>query len=95
MGFDSGPPGANALELVRMAEGGLSPLEAITAATKGSARALGLDDVGSLEPGHVADLVVVDADPLADVHALTQPERIWLVVKEGRAVAGRSGRASA
>jgi imidazolonepropionase-like amidohydrolase len=90
MGFDSGPPGANALELVRMADGGLGALGGIVAATQGSARALGLDDVGSLEPGYVADLFVVDGDPLADVTVLTQPERIWLVVKEGRPVAGRA-----
>jgi imidazolonepropionase-like amidohydrolase len=90
MGFDSGPPGANALELVRMVEGGLTPREGIVAATRGSARALGLEDVGALEPGYAADLVVVDGDPLADVRLLTQPERIWLVVKNGRPVAGRA-----
>jgi imidazolonepropionase-like amidohydrolase len=90
MGFDSGPPGANALELVRMVEGGLSPLEGIVAATQGSARALGFDDVGSLEPGYAADLVVVDGDPLADVRLLTNLEQIWLVVKDGRQVAGRA-----
>ena len=89
MGFDSGPPGANAMELLRMVDGGLSPLEGIGAATRGSARALGIDDVGSLEPGHRADIVVVDGDPLADVRVLTQPERIWLVVKDGRPVAGQ------
>jgi imidazolonepropionase-like amidohydrolase len=90
MGFDSGPPGANALELVRMAEGGLGALEGIRAATQGSARALGIEDVGSLEPGYAADLVVVEGDPLADVRILTQLERIWLVVKDGRPVAGRA-----
>jgi imidazolonepropionase-like amidohydrolase len=89
MGFDSGPPGANALELVRMVEGGLSALQGITAATRGSATALGLDDVGAIEVGYAADLVVVDGDPLADVRVLADPERIWLVVKDGRAVAGR------
>jgi imidazolonepropionase-like amidohydrolase len=90
MGFDSGPPGANALELVRMAEGGLGAAEAIRAATEGSARAIGFTDVGTVEPGKLADLVVVDGDPLADVRVLTDPERIWLVLKEGRPVAGQS-----
>ena len=42
MGHDSGPPGDNAIELVRMVDGGLSPLEGIRAATEGSAAALGL-----------------------------------------------------
>jgi imidazolonepropionase-like amidohydrolase len=42
MGEGSGPPGANAIELVRLVDGGLSTLEGITAATQGSARALGL-----------------------------------------------------
>jgi imidazolonepropionase-like amidohydrolase len=89
MGYDSGPPGTNALELVRMVEGGLSAPEGIRAATRGSAQALGLDDVGSLEPGDAADLVVVDGDPLADVRVLMERERTWLVVKDGRPVAGR------
>ena len=90
MGYDSGPPGANVLELVRMAEGGLGVAEAIRAATQGSARALGLTEVGTVEPAKLADLVVVDGDPLADVRVLIDPERIWLVLREGRAVAGKA-----
>jgi imidazolonepropionase-like amidohydrolase len=90
MGYDSGPPGANVLELVRMAEGGLGVAEAIRAATQGSARALGLTEVGTVEPAKLADLVVVDGDPLADVRVLIDPERIWLVFREGRAVAGKA-----
>jgi imidazolonepropionase-like amidohydrolase len=90
MGFDSGPPGANALELVRMVEAGLSPHEGLIAATEGSARALGLEEVGSLEPRMLADLVVIEGDPLADVRLLTQPERVWLVLKDGRPVAGQA-----
>jgi imidazolonepropionase-like amidohydrolase len=38
----------------------------------------------------LADLVVIEGDPLADVRVLTQPERVWLVLKEGRPVAGRA-----
>jgi len=90
MGFDSGPPGANALELVRMVEGGLSPHEGILAATQGSARALGFEEVGSLEPRMLADIVVIEGDPLADVRLLTQPERVWLVLKDGRPVVGQA-----
>lgn len=92
MGFDSGPPGANALELLRMVDGGLTAAEAISAATAGSARALGLDDVGTIEPGRIADLLVVEGNPLEDVRALCDPERMWLVVKDGRVVAGTGGR---
>ena len=89
MGFDSGPPGADALELVRMVEGGLRSHEAITAATAGSAHALGLDDVGTIEPGKRADLTVLDDDPLKDIGTLTRPEKIWMVVSNGRVVAGQ------
>ena len=89
MGYDSGPPGANANELVRMVEAGLTPCEAIVAATGGSARALGMDDRGLLAAGKVADIVVVDGDPLTDVSILADPARIALVVQGGRPVAGR------
>ncbi len=90
MGHDSGPPGDNAIELVRMVEGGLLPLEGIAAATHGSARALGLPNVGPMSPGALADLIVVDGDPVADVRVLCDPARIWMVVEEGRVVAGRA-----
>jgi imidazolonepropionase-like amidohydrolase len=89
MGHDSGPPGDNAIELVRMVEGGLTPMEGIVAATRGSALALGLDDVGTVAAGAVADLLVVDGDPLTDIHVLNDPERIWLVLQGGTVVAGR------
>jgi imidazolonepropionase-like amidohydrolase len=83
MGYDSGPPGASAAELVRMAEAGLPAGEAIAAATSGSARALGLEDRGVIRPGSRADLLVVDGDPLADPGVLTEPARIRLVVRDG------------
>jgi imidazolonepropionase-like amidohydrolase len=84
MGFDSGPPGADALELVRMVDGGLTPHEGITAATAGSARALGLPDGGTIEAGKAADLVAWNSNPLADISAVTRPEEIWMVVAGGR-----------
>jgi imidazolonepropionase-like amidohydrolase len=88
MGYDSGPPGASAAELVRMAEAGLGSAAAIRAATQGSARALGLDDVGIVEVGARADLLVVDGDPLVDPSVLLDPARIWLVIQGGRSVGG-------
>jgi imidazolonepropionase-like amidohydrolase len=87
MGFDSRPAGDNALELVRMVEGGLSPMEGVVTATGGSARACGLQNVGTIEPGKVADLLIVDGDPLGDIRLLNTSERIWLVIQHGRPVA--------
>jgi imidazolonepropionase-like amidohydrolase len=90
MGHDSGPPGANLIEAVRMVDGGMSAMEGINAATASAALALGLADVGTIRPGAAADLVVVDGDPAADIRLLTDRERIWLVLVAGRPVAGRA-----
>jgi imidazolonepropionase-like amidohydrolase len=90
MGHDSGPPGANAIELVRMVEGGLPALEGIAAATHGSAQALGLPEVGRVTAGAVADLIVVDGDPLADVRVLCEPSRIRMVIQAGKIVFGQA-----
>jgi imidazolonepropionase-like amidohydrolase len=88
MGYDSGPPGASANELVRMADAGLGAAAAIRAATAGSACALGLTDVGTVEPGRFADFLVVDRDPLDDPSVLLEPDRVRLVIQAGRVVAG-------
>lgn len=90
MGFDSGPHGANALELVRLANAGLTAAETVVAGTSGAAAACGLEDVGRVAPGQLADLLVVDGDPLADVGVLVDDARRWLVLLAGRAVAGRA-----
>jgi len=70
--------GANAIELSLMMEnGGLSAMEAIVAGTSSAARCCLLgDQVGALEPGKLADLLLVDGDPLADIAILRDPERI-------------------
>lgn len=89
MGHDSGPPGENAIELVRMVDGGLPALEGISAATRGSAKALGLLDVGTVSAGAVADLVVIDGDPASDMRMLLDPQRLWMVIQSGSTVADR------
>jgi imidazolonepropionase-like amidohydrolase len=72
MGTDSGvtPHGNNLRELALMVEGGMSPMQAIVATTSSAAELMGLEDeLGTLEPGKRADLVVVDGDPV-DVSTL-------------------------
>jgi len=66
---------------------GFTPLEAIRAATSENAVALGLaGQTGAVEAGRLADLIVVDGDPSRDVAVLGEPERIALVVLDGREV---------
>ena len=66
---------------------GLSPMEAIVCATRNNAIVLGLqDEIGTLEAGKQADLIVVDGDPLADISVLRDRKKILAVYKGGRAV---------
>jgi imidazolonepropionase-like amidohydrolase len=89
LGFDWKPLGGNAIEIVRMVRHGLTAREALVASTATAADALGLGEhVGTIEPGKLADLVVVDGDPLEDVELLLRRERIWLVLQLGEPVAG-------
>ena len=76
--------GTNAAELPLMMElGGLSAMDAIVAGTKNAARCCRLgDQIGTLEAGKLADVLLVDGDPLADVTVLQDPQRIT-VYKEG------------
>jgi len=86
LGYDSGPPGASANELLRLVEAGLSPIEALRAATIGGAAALGRSDLGRISVGATADLVVVDGRPDVEVGLLTQPSSIVEVMRSGVAV---------
>jgi imidazolonepropionase-like amidohydrolase len=83
MGTDSGvtPHGRNLRELALMAEGGMTPAAVLEASTRSAAQLLGLEaDLGTVEAGKLADLVVVSGDPY-DLAAL--PERIEAVWKAG------------
>ena len=77
------PHGRNAEELQALVEAGLSPIEAIRAATTRAAALLRLKDVGAIREGFAADLVAVDGDPLQDVRALSKPT---LVIARGKVV---------
>lgn len=74
-------------ELVELTGCGLSPLEAMTAATGNTAAALGIgDQVGTLAVGRRADCIVVSCDPLVDIAALTSKDAIVMVIKDGKIV---------
>lgn len=68
-------------EMKALIESGMTPLQVISAATKTNAEILGrFDELGTVEPGKLADLVVVDGNPLADIDAYAHVE---IVVRDG------------
>jgi len=78
------PHGTNLTELRHMSERGLTPEQALVAATSSAAELMGLEDeLGSIEPGKRADLVVIDGDPF---EFATLPDRIVQVWKDGAMV---------
>jgi imidazolonepropionase-like amidohydrolase len=83
-GTDSGvyPHGDNAKQLAVMVRYGMSPMQAIQAATASSADALGLKEkTGALNAGLAADIIAVKRDPLEDIRAL---EQVDFVMKAGQ-----------
>jgi imidazolonepropionase-like amidohydrolase len=93
-GTDTGVPGttfgANARELALMVRHGLTPEQALVAATRDAAAVLGWGErLGTLEAGRLADLLLVDGDPLADISVLSERARLHLVVKGGTVASDR------
>ncbi len=90
MGTDGGNGSHLPTELSLMVEHGLSPLGALRAATIEAARLLGLEaEIGTLEVGKAADLVLLDFDPLAEPAAWREPARIAMVIQAGSVVVDR------
>ena len=76
--------GNNSVELDMLVDAGMTPMQAIIAGTREAAACCGLEgDLGTLEAGKLADLIVVDGNPLSDITALQERESIRLVMKEG------------
>jgi imidazolonepropionase-like amidohydrolase len=91
-GTDAGGHGhpPNAGELPLLVAAGLTPMQAIQAATGWAAECIGLDrEIGTIEKGKRADLIAVVGDPLADIKLLADANRIRLVLKDGVIAARR------
>jgi imidazolonepropionase-like amidohydrolase len=93
MGTDAGTPfnmhGENLGELKRLVEVGYSSMEAIQVGTQIAAEVIGLgEELGTIEEGKLADLIVVEGDPLEDIGLLLSSEAIRLVMKGGKLVKG-------
>ena len=93
LGTDAGTPfnhhGENAQELERMVALGMTPMDAIMTSTSSAARLLRLsDEIGTIEVGKQADLLVVEGNPLRNIGLLLKQERIVGVMQRGRFVAG-------
>ena len=89
MGTDSGVGvhGENGRELALMAENGMTAMQAIQASTLHAARLLHLDaELGTLETGKLADIIIVDGDVLSDIRQIASPENVRLVLKGGTVV---------
>ena len=88
MGADCGTPllphGHNLIELVSLIENGFTPEEALVIGTLNGARILGLDNqLGSIEEGKLADLIVVEGNPIDDINLLTNSENISFILQGG------------
>lgn len=84
-GFDITPQGANAKDLEHFVKlFGYSPSEALACATRIGAELMDMgDELGQVREGYLADLLLVDGDPLADVSILQRPERLVAIMQNG------------
>jgi imidazolonepropionase-like amidohydrolase len=75
------PHGENAREFALMVEAGMSPMEAIVAATRTASEHIGhARNLGSIEPGRAADIIATSSSPLDDIHEL---QRVRFVMRDG------------
>jgi len=89
-GADLVPHGCNAQELELLTTLGMSPMQAIQAATGAAAELLAVEHLtGTLAVKHAADLLVVDGNPLEDICFLQKQDRILVIMKEGQVVVDR------
>jgi imidazolonepropionase-like amidohydrolase len=93
MGTDAGTPfnmhGENLGELELLIECGFSPIEAIEAGTRIGAQVLGLEqELGTIEEGKRADLIMIEGNPLEDIEILRKHELIRLVMQDGKHISG-------
>jgi hypothetical protein len=77
------PPWALHWELEELVASGLSPVEALRAATFEAAQILDIDGLGEVAEGFTADIILLDADPLQDIR---NTRSIWRVIKDGRVI---------
>ena len=86
-GTDAGvyPHGDNGKQFAKMVQWGMTPIQAIRAATASAAEALGRNDVGAIQPGRYGDIIAVRGDPLQNVAVL---EHVDAVIKGGKLVKG-------
>jgi imidazolonepropionase-like amidohydrolase len=79
--------GQNAIELSYLVAAGMSPMQAIVAATSMGSQCMGLGDkVGVLREDMLADLLVVDGDPLLDINIMQDRSKLLLIMKDGAVV---------
>lgn len=88
MGTDSGviPHGHNLEELTHLTDIGMSPDEAIASGTVKAAEFLGYDNLGLVKEGYVADLILVNSNPVDDVSSLSDNDNILNVIQDGNIV---------